>query len=466
MDLVISFFSGLSSLGVSVVMPIVLTIIGMAFGAGFGKSLKAGLTVGIGFIGLNLVINQLMGTDLAGAVTAMVHCFGLSLSVMDVGWPAASAIAMGSIVGTIIIPLSLLVNVVMLLTNTTQTADVDIWNYWHFAFTGALVAIVTGNVAFGIAAAVINEVIVLIIGDVTAPMVEKSLGLPGVSIPHGFSGAYAPIAFAMDWIIDKIPGLNKVDINVESLQKRFGVFGDPVLLGSIIGLVIGVLAGYGFLPAVGADGKATPSFLATAVSMGAVMVLIPKMAALLMEGLLPISDAASAFIQKHFQSRGKIYIGLDSAVGTGHPVTLTMALILVPFAILLAFILPGNKVMPLVDLACIPYMLVLVTPIVRQNGFRGILTGIVVLAVGLYIATDLAPLITTAAASVNFDMNGAAAISSICDGANPLTWVIVRLGALGGGIGLAIPAVGALALAFWNRMRILKEAKVLHNENE
>lgn len=466
MDVVVSFFSGLSSLGVSVVMPIVLTIIGMAFGAGFGKSLKAGLTVGIGFIGLNLVINQLMGTDLAGAVTAMVHRFGLSLSVMDVGWPAASAIAMGSIVGTIIIPLSLLVNVVMLLTNTTQTADVDIWNYWHFAFTGALVAIVTGNVAFGIAAAVINEVIVLIIGDVTAPMVEKSLGLPGVSIPHGFSGAYAPIAFAMDWLIDKIPGLNKVDINVESLQKRFGVFGDPVLLGSIIGLVIGVLAGYGFLPSVGADGKAIPSFLATAVSMGAVMVLIPKMAALLMEGLLPISDAASAFIQKHFQSRGKIYIGLDSAVGTGHPVTLTMALILVPFAILLAFILPGNKVMPLVDLACIPYMLVLVTPIVRQNGFRGILTGIVVLAVGLYIATDLAPLITTAAASVNFDMNGAAAISSICDGANPLTWIIVRLGALGGGIGLAIPAVGALALAFWNRVRILKEAKVLHNENE
>jgi len=466
MDVVVSFFSGLSSLGVSVVMPIVLTIIGMAFGAGFGKSLKAGLTVGIGFIGLNLVINQLMGTDLAGAVTAMVHRFGLSLSVMDVGWPAASAIAMGSIVGTIIIPLSLLVNVVMLLTNTTQTADVDIWNYWHFAFTGALVAIVTGNVAFGIAAAVINEVIVLIIGDVTAPMVEKSLGLPGVSIPHGFSGAYAPIAFAMDWLIDKIPGLNKVDINVESLQKRFGVFGDPVLLGSIIGLVIGVLAGYGFLPSIGANGKATPSFLATAVSMGAVMVLIPKMAALLMEGLLPISDAASAFIQKHFQSRGKIYIGLDSAVGTGHPVTLTMALILVPFAILLAFILPGNKVMPLVDLACIPYMLVLVTPIVRQNGFRGILTGIVVLAVGLYIATDLAPLITTAAASVNFDMNGAAAISSICDGANPLTWIIVRLGALGGGIGLAIPAVGALALAFWNRVRILKEAKVLHNENE
>lgn len=466
MDFIVGFFGGLSSLGVSVVMPIVLTIIGVLFGAGFGKSLKAGLTVGIGFIGLNLVINQLMGTDLAGAVTAMVTRFGLGLSVLDVGWPAASAIAMGSIVGTIIIPLGLVVNIVMLLTNTTQTADVDIWNYWHFAFTGALVAIVTNNVMLGICAAIINEVIVLIIGDVTAPLVEKSLGLPGVSIPHGFSGAYVPIAFAVDWILDKIPGIKDINIDIRGLQKQFGVFGDPVLLGSIIGLIIGILAGYGFLPQKGADGTTTPGFLAIAVSMGAVMVLIPRMAALLMEGLLPISDAASAFIQKHFSHRGKIYIGLDSAVGTGHPVTLTLALILVPVAVFLAVILPGNKVVPLADLACIPYMLVLVTPIVRENGFRGLIVGIVVLAVGFYIATDLSPLITTAAANVSFDMNSAAAISSICDGANPLSWLIVRLGTFGVFAGMIILAVGVVALAIWNRSRILKQAAELHETSD
>jgi PTS system galactitol-specific IIC component len=469
MEAIVGFFSGLSSLGVSVVMPIVLTILGCLFGAGFGKSLKAGLTVGIGFIGLNLVINNLMGTDLAGAVTSMVTRFGLGLSVIDVGWPAASAIAMGSVVGTIIIPLGLLVNIIMLVTNTTQTADVDIWNYWHFAFTGALVAVVTNNVAFGIAAAVINEVIVLVIGDVTAPQVEKSLGLPGVSIPHGFSGAFAPIAWAVNKLIDMIPGLNKININVKGMQKKFGVFGDPVMLGTLIGLVIGILAGYGLLPVttvVDGESVTTPGFLATAVSMGAVMVLIPKMAALLMEGLLPISDAASSFIQKHFQSRGKIYIGLDSAVGTGHPVTLTLALILVPLCIALSFILPGNKVMPLVDLAVIPYMFVLITPIVNENGFRGLIVGIIVLAVGLYIATDLSPLITTAAQNVNFDMGGATAISSICDGANPLTWIIVRLGQLGTGIGLVVPAVGAVALAIWNRARILREAAELHEAED
>ena len=456
MDAIVVFFGGVSSLGVSVVMPIVLTIIGVCFGAGFGKSLKAGLTVGIGFIGLNLVINQLMGTDLATGVTAMVNRFGLQLSVMDVGWPAASAIAMGSVVGTIIIPLGLLVNVLMLLTNTTQTADVDIWNYWHFAFTGSLVAIVTNSVAFGIAAAIINEVVVLVLGDITADQVEKSLGLPGVSIPHGFSGAYAPIAMAFNKLIDMIPGVRDININVRTMQQKFGVFGDPVLLGTAIGIIIGILAGYGFLPGE------NPSFLTLGVSMGAVMVLIPKMAALLMEGLLPISDAAQTFIQKHFQNRGKIYIGLDSAVGTGHPVTLTLSLILVPVTVFLAFILPGNKVVPLVDLAVIPYMFVLITPIVEENGFRGLLIGIIIIAVGLYIATDLAPYITSAAAQVGFDMGGAASISSICDGANPLSWIIVRLGQLGNGIGLVVPAVGAVALAIWNRMRIMKEAAELH----
>lgn len=453
MDMILEFFKFVQNLGVSVVMPIIITIIGTALGTGFGKSLRAGLTVGVGFIGLNLVINSLMGTNLAPAVQTMVENYGLSLSVIDVGWPASSAIAMGSTVGLIIIPLGLLVNIIMLLTNTTQTVDIDIWNYWHFAFTGSLVAIVTDSIPLGIIAAVINMVIVLVLGDITAPLVEESLGMPGVSLPHGFTAAFAPIALAIDKVIDMIPGLNKININMDNIQKRFGVFGEPILVGTVLGIVIAALAGYSI-----------EQILNVGVSMGAVLVLIPKMAALLMEGLMPISDAASDFIQKKFSNRGRIYIGLDSAVGVGHPVTLSLSLILVPLMILLAVIIPGNKVLPFTDLAVVPYMFVLITPIVKQNGFRGLIVGIVVLAVGLLIATNLAPLITESAKLVGFEMPaGATMISSICDGANPLTWIMVRLhdfGAIGTGIG----AVIALAMAAWNRMRIKKEAAALHNQ--
>ena len=59
-------------------------------------------------------------------------------------------------------------------------------------------------------------------------------------------------------------------------------------------------------------------------------------------------------------------------------------------------------------------------------------------------------------------MGGAAAISSICDGANPLTWVITRAASFLGPIGLVVTGVVAVALAVWNRSRILKEAAELH----
>ncbi|EEE17232.1 PTS system, IIc component [Lancefieldella rimae] len=461
MDAFLGFFSFIQGLGVSVMMPIVLTILGCILGAGFGKSLRAGLTVGVGFIGLGLVINSLLGTTLSPAVQEMVNRFGLSLTVVDVGWPAAAAIAMGSTVGLIIIPLGLVVNIVMLLTNTTQTVDVDIWDYWHFAFTGALVSIVTNSYVFGIIAAILNMIVIMVLGDYTAPLVEESLQMPGVSLPHGFTTAYAPIAMLFNWIFDKIPGVCDIDINTDTLQKKFGVFGEPILVGTVIGLVIGVLAYWDG----GNVAASITKVLSLGVSLGAVLVLIPKMAALLMEGLLPISDAASTFVNKHFKNRGKIYIGLDSAVGVGHPVTLAISFILVPLCIFLAVILPGNKVLPFADLAVIPWMFVLITPVVRNNGFRGIFIGLIVLTVGLYIATDLSPLITTAASNVQFDMGGAAAISSICDGANPLTWLIVRIGGIANGLGLAIIGIATLALAIWNKRRIHKEALELHTSD-
>ena len=66
MNYFLGFFQYISDLGATVMMPIIICIMGVILGAGFGKSLRAGLTVGIGFIGLNLVTG-LMGDNLAPA---------------------------------------------------------------------------------------------------------------------------------------------------------------------------------------------------------------------------------------------------------------------------------------------------------------------------------------------------------------------------------------------------------------
>jgi len=441
-----AFLDYIVNLGASVMMPIIITIFAIILGAKVGKSLRAGLTVGVGFIGLNLVIG-LLGNNLGPAAQEMVGRLGLQLNVIDVGWPAAAAIAFASRVGALIIPLGLAINIIMLLTNTTQTVNIDIWNFWHFAFTGALVAAVTGSTTWGLFAAGVDMVIVMVIADLTASGVEKYNGLPGVSLPHGFSAAYVPIAIIINKILDMIPGINKIDIDAEKLQKRFGVFGEPILMGTVIGLLIGIGAGYNL-----------KGILNLGITMGAVLVLIPKMAAMLMEGLIPVSDAAQEFIEKRFKNRGKIYIGLDSAVGIGHPATLSVALVLVPITILLAAVLPGNKVIPFADLAVIPFALVMVVPVTKGNVFRTFIVGLFVVTAGLLIATNLAPLHTECAINANFQMpEGATMISSICDGANPLTWAITRLMEYKV-VGAVITCIVALAMAIYNRRRIIKES--------
>ncbi|WP_373897373.1 PTS galactitol transporter subunit IIC [Haloimpatiens sp. FM7315] len=434
-------------LGASVMMPIIFTIFAFALGVKFGKALKAGLLVGIGFIGLNLVIG-LLTDNLGPAAQQMVKNFGLNLHVIDVGWPAAAAIAFGSKVGALMIPIGLIVNIVMLITKTTQTVNIDIWNYWHFAFTGAMVSVLTGSTLWGIFAAVINMIVIMVIGDLTAKGVEEQLGLEGVSIPHGFSASFVPIAIVINKILDFIPGINKIEINAESLQKKFGVFGEPVFLGTMIGALLGIIAKYN-----------VKGILTLAVTMGAVLELIPKMASILMEGLMPVSEATQKLIETKFKNRGKLYIGLDSAVSIGHPTTLVVSLILVPVTLLLSVIIPGNSFLPFASLAGLPFMFVLIVPVTKGNVFRTFIVGLVIIICGLLIGSNLAPLFTEAAKLVKFGMpkgsTGSTLISSIDYASSPLPWVIIQFLKYKV-IGVAAIVVSTLSLMIYNRKRIVK----------
>jgi len=444
----INFVVGLGS---SVMMPIVITLIGLIMGAKPGKAIRAGLTVGVGFIGLNLVIGML-GANLGPAVQQMVTNYGLSLTIIDVGWPAAAAIAFATKVGALVIPIALAVNFIMVITKTTQTVNIDVWNFWHYAFTGSLVYFATNDLVFGLAAAAIQAAITLILADWTAKGVEEYCGLPGVSIPHGLSVAFVPVALVINKILDYVPGIDRIKMDATDVQKKFGIFGEPILVGTVLGALIGVLAGY--------DLKGV---LNLGITMGGALVLIPKMAGLLMEGLIPISDAASEFVEKHFKSNTKIYIGLDAAVGIGHPTTLAVSLILVPLSIAIAAILPGNQFLPFADLAVLPFLFVLVVPITKGDLFRTLIVGLFIVVTGLLIATAIAPLLTQAAIASNFTMPpGANLISSIADGASPMSWAFVQIMNFRW-IGLGVLAAITGGMAFINFKRINKAEVVSSN---
>ena len=128
-------FSYIISLGASVMMPIIFTVIGLCIGMKFGKALKSGLFVGVGFVGLG-VVTALLTTNFNDPLKAISDIYHLQLNVFDMGWPAAAAVAYNTAVGALIIPICLGVNLLMLLTKTTRTVNIDLWNllalciYW------------------------------------------------------------------------------------------------------------------------------------------------------------------------------------------------------------------------------------------------------------------------------------------------------------------------------------------------
>ena len=137
---------------------------------------------------------------------------------------------------------------------------------------------------------------------------------------------------------------DSIHTDPDTIQKKFGIFGEPMMMGIILGFVLGGLAGYD-----------VSKVFNTGISMGAVMFLMPRMVKILMEGLIPISEAVRDYLQSKYGDR-ELYIGLDAALATGHPAVLSTALILVPITLFLAVILPGNRVLPFGDLATIPFL--------------------------------------------------------------------------------------------------------------
>lgn len=438
MDTIKGIFDFITGFGPSVMMPIIITLLAMALGASFGRALRAGITVGIGFIAINLVIGMML-QYLGPAAERLITNWGVQLTAIDVGWPAGAAIAFGTQIGSMIFIIGLLVNVIMLVLRLTKTVDIDLWNYWHWAYTGSLVFVVSNSLLLGILAAILHCIYSLKVADLTAPTIQKYFNWPDISIAQGFATAsmilvwpiiklFDLLGFAKDPVVEDKKGEKVLPVtgsaSMDSLRERFGVFGEPVLVGLVLGLVIGILA---YAPAGLTFQQALYSITQLAMATAATMLLMPRVVAILMEGLIPLSEQAREFLQKRFAGR-EFYIGMDSAILIGEPTTLTVAFILVPITLLLAVIIPGNRLLPFADLAATPFFICMLTPFARGNFWRTLVGGTIIMAILLITGSVISPFISQVAQSVGYEFpSGALQIGGF---ANPFGWILVMLSRL------------------------------------
>lgn len=449
-------------------MPIIFTILGVCIGIKFGDALKAGLKVGVGFIGLSIV-TALLTSALGPALNTVVDIYDLQLHVFDMGWPAAAAVAYNTAVGAFIIPVCLGVNLLMLLTKTTRTVNIDLWNYWHFAFIGAVIYFASDSLAWGFFGAIICYIITLILADMTAKKFQGFYkDMDGISIPQPFCAGFVPFAWAINKGLDKIPGIEKLEIDAEGMKKKFGLLGEPLFLGVVVGIAIGCLTCDSWAQIV----DKIPYILGLGIKMGAVMELIPRVTVLFIEGLKPISDATRSLIARKFKGAEGLNIGMSPALVIGHPTTLVVSLLLIPVTLAFAVFLPGNQFLPLASLAGMFYVFPLVLPFTRGNVIKTFIVGLIVIVMGLYMVTNLAPWFTLAAKDV-FAATGDSAVAipegfdggSLDFASSPLAWVIFQCTENLKWIGSGLLVLVTMGMMLWNRVHIIRNQKAMIEKN-
>ncbi len=432
-----------------VMLPLVILVVALAIRMTVAESLKSALRLGVGFAGIFVAFDFFVA-QIAPAVTALVKTRGLAFPVLDVGWPPLAAITWASPIAPLTIVVVLGLNLAMLALNITRTVNIDIWNYWHFALIGALVQAASGSLLLGLAATALIAVYGIAVADWNAPLVEKECGLKGISITTLSVNGLLPYGVAADRLIDRVPGLRRISLTPRETGSRFGFLVEPMMIGVAIGALLGVLAGY--------DVK---RILELAINVAAVMFILPHCGALIGKGMQPVSLQLKGIIQRRFPKKTLLYVGMDSSVIMQNPAVIVTGLLLMPISIGIAFILPGNRTLPLGDLANLISVMAVIVLVTRGNVFRAVLIGIPIVVGYLLISTHFAPLYTTLAAQAGSSAvtSYSGDITAFTDGGNPVRWWFYYLFRGNLWAFAAVPAVGALMYLSWRNYRRLTAAE-------
>lgn len=423
---------------------IVLIFVGFCMKLSFQKILRASLTVGIGLMGAAFLLEMVLH-NLSFIPAVLGEKFGMENVALDIGSFVISAVSFSTDIGAVIIPFILIVNVILVKLKLTNTVNTDLWNYWHYAFTGAIVLISTKSFALGLLAAAVHLVITLKIADLTADLIQDELQTEGVTISHGFSSVFIPIFALLDRLYDHIPFFNQ-ETKSKNLHSVWIWFSEPTLLGIWIGLLVGLICNdysAGIFSTV-------QTLMFVVLNMASLVVLLPRICKVIMEGLIPFSKATKQLVDTMCKGR-QLNICLDAAVLAGRKTTVQCATILVPIYLAAAVVLLKLGVIPFVDLTALIFFVAFATPIHRGNIRRTFVSCLLLMVISVLGSAILAPLITEMVYTNGLHMGGDSVtigVTSLVAGGNYVT-IILNYLMSGGVAGVVICIVLTIAIVYF-----------------
>lgn len=409
------------NLGGSVFLPIMITILGLIFGIKFFESLKNGLRIGIGFIGINTILTLLI--DGLSPVVNSYASTGAGFTISDIGWEGIASIAWSTPFALVIVPLGMILNYILIRVRFTKTMDVDVWNYFHFILGAAIAYYIAlalgiptvGAIAIGLIAGLGTFVLVLKFADLIAPKWQSYYGLEGTTCCN--NDAY--LIWFINWlvckILDLIPAIKNIRIDLKWINDKLGSFGETSVLTFFVGILLCLLTR-----------QDLATTLTTSITLTAAIILLPRMVSVLMEGLVPISNAARKFFQNHLGEEYEVNIGMDEALCLGDQPGLECAAIMIPITVAVSF-LPGIGVFPLSGLGSLAYSTCMCSLYAEGDIFKIIISTTVCEIYTLYAMTFMAPLATELAARTGY----IASTATMVTGSSIEEWNCIVFGLIG-----------------------------------
>jgi galactose PTS system EIIC component len=399
MNAIISFanavFKPLIDMGAPTIMLVVLTAIALCFRVKFSKALEGGMKLAIALTAISNVMSMLT-TAFQVPMKQFVEHTGIHMDTMDMGWAPLATITWGSPYTLYYLLVLIILNVVMLIWNKTNTLDVDIFDVWHSAFVG-LFSMYSGAPLW------LSTILVLFIGtlkiinsDLMKPTFNDLLDAPDsnpMTTTH-MNYMMNPIIMVFDKLFDKIfPWLDKFDFDSAKLNEKIGFWGSRFAIGIYLGVFVSLLAGTDFTTEEGWKNMFTLSFTA-----GTCIELFSVIGSWFIASVEPLSQGISTFATKKFKGR-TFNIGLDWPFIAGRSEIWAACNVLAPIMMLEAMVLPGNRLMPLggiIGMGIAPALLV----VTRGKIIRMIIIGALELPVFLWAGTLVAPFVTNVAHQV------------------------------------------------------------------
>ncbi|HGD4402398.1 TPA: PTS transporter subunit IIC [Streptococcus agalactiae] len=332
--------------GAATVVPAMIFIVSLFLKVNPRRAFFSALRAGVGLTGFGWIISA-FAPMVTKYIQQMVKTTGLHLPIVDIGWQAGSLTAFSSEIGLSFFVFGLLIELGLFLLGITRVfVPSNLWNNFGYMIWGTMAYAATGNFILSFAFMVFVLLYSLVMSEVLADRWSEYYGVKNATINsiHNIETLIPALILDPLW---NLLGVNKVKLNPESLKTKLGIFGEPMTLGFILGVIIGVLGSLRNLASIDTWG-------------------------------------------------GILGFAVDDGVGFGEPATIIAGLILVPIMVVISLILPGNEALPVVDLIAIPFMIEAMIAVSKGNILKAILNGIIWFSLGLYAASALGPIYTEA----------------------------------------------------------------------